>query len=142
MIISQDLRAAIRSAEKAQPKTDWAARDQQQRDSIAAMMKKYPAKGRTINALVKAIKDAETKAGQARKQLCEKFGIRASTNRDQPAFEFAGCDNSREIFLKAGGVLPVKPAERWKFDSVMSELAAADPKQAEKILKRCGINWK
>lgn len=142
MIISQDLRAAIRSAEKSQPSFGWQMLEEQNAATIEAFFKRYPAKAKRVKALLKQEHDCYLAYCAAGKALCEQYGLASTTNEGVRTVKFAHCDGKKTNFVKAGGVLPAKPAERWKFDAVMAELAAADSKDAEKILKRYGINWK
>ena len=138
MKIDQDLRIAIRSAEKAQPSTDWSVRDAQNQKCIEEFMQRRPAKAAEINRHVLTIAKAEAAEKKARAALCEGFGLR----HDGTKLSFSNCGGGSVAFLKAGGKLPPTQGRRWAFDTVMAELAAADAKQATAILKKYGINWK
>lgn len=43
-------------------------------------------------------------------------------------------------FKSMGGTIP-QEIRKWRYDAVMSELAAAKPAQRKAILKKYGINW-
>lgn len=138
MIIDVNLRAAIRSAEKSQPHQNYELREKQEGESIAAFLKANPAKAKRIHALIKTDEEASKKASEARSALCKDFGLRKESGK----IKFAYCDEGKKTFVKAGGKLPTKAAERFTFDKVMAEVAAADDKEAVAILKKYGINWK
>lgn len=140
MKIDSDLRAAIRSAEKAQPSTDWQLRNQQEKDAIAAFLKAKPEIAKRIAFLYKKRETAQKVIEAANTELCKEYGLRFEYNKPG-VLEFASCNNASERFTKAGGKFPKKDATRWKFDAVMKELAAADEKTGKAILKRIGINW-
>jgi|LakMenEpi03Aug12_release.lakeMendotaPanAssembly.Ray.scaffolds.fasta_scaffold191833_3 hypothetical protein len=137
MKIDQDLRAAIRSAEKAQPSTDYSVREKVNQECIDAFLKRFPAKAKAVNKLIADELKAIAAVAAARKLLCEKFGLRHYDGKIQ----FANCGEGKGAFVKAGGKLPSAKAERWKFDVVMAELAAADAKDCRKILSKYGIKW-
>lgn len=138
MIIDGNLRAAIRSAEKSQPHQNYELREKQEGESIAAFLKTNPAKAKRVHHLIRVEEAASKKASEARSALCEDFGLR----RESGKIKFAHCDEGKKNFVKAGGKLPEKAAQRFTFDKVMAEVAAADDKEAVVILKKYGINWK
>lgn len=139
MKIDTDLRAAIRSAEKAQPQVNrYEERRKSELAAIADLFKRKPALGAKARGLASTAAKADKIASAARAKLCDEYGLRA----DGDEFRFAGCGNYEERFVKAGGKLPsLDKMERWNFDDVMAALAKADPKEGAKIIKRLGINW-
>lgn len=139
MKIDQDLRAAIRSAEKTQPSYGYQEKERQEDDAIKTFLAKYPPTAKAI-AKLRADSIRHFKAfDAAREELCKRFGLRLYG--DANALKFAHCDDGKKAFIKAGGKLATKRVQ-WRFDSVMAELAAAEPKQLTAILKKYGINWK
>lgn len=131
MKIDQDLRAAIRSADKAQP-DNHDVRSNIQQAAVEELFKRKP-----------STKQAWERAKRLR-QTASDFGSRANAIESALGISFY-CSKfnvrDEEAFAKAGGNM--KPAgKRWKFDAVMAELAAAEPKQLTAILKKYGINWK
>lgn len=142
MKIDQDLRAAIRSAEKVQPNSNvdkWQLREEAAAEAIADFLKRYPSKAKKVHALVAAMRKAAKAQKVAEESLCEQFGLRHYDNK----LQFARCGAGSGAFEKAGGKVPppVVKGEPWKYDRVMAELAAAEPKQLKAILKKYGINW-
>ena len=139
MKIDQDLRAAIRSAEKAQPQAaSWEVKEQANKAAIADFLKRFPAKAKKVHSLVASIKKAEAAEAAARAALCDQFGLRHYNN----AIEFSKCGDGSAQFEKAGGKMPTAiKGLPWKFDAVVAELAAALPNQKKAILKKYGINW-
>lgn len=130
MKIDQDLRIAIRSAERCQP--DFGYRDQlgAEKVAISNLIKARPVVGSQVRRATRRLAVAAKSQEIARKILGD-FGLRDGGERIW----------DEDKFVKAGGKLPGPQQKRWKFDCVMKELAAADPKQARSILKRYGINW-
>lgn len=141
MKIDQDIRAAIRSAEKVQANNDtWEVREKNQKKSISDFFAAYPVKAKRARQLAATITRTAKVLEDARKELCNSFGLREATEHGRQVFTFASCDSTRKNFEKAGGKV-VRKSERWKFDAVMAELAAAEPKNLKAILKKYGINW-
>lgn len=131
MKIDADLRAAIRSAEKMQPQDDWESRSRAAKETITALLKSR----RYARAYQRAL--LQKKQGAALLDQANEFfrslGLSSGADRIE--------DDQK--FVKAGGALPPPPLRRWKFDTVMAELAAApDEKAGAKILQRYGINWR
>lgn len=140
MKIDQDLRAAIRSAEKAQPDvSNYEIRERAKTRAIEDFLKRCPSKAKHVAGLVASIQKGEKMASDASKELCAKFGLRRYDNK----LQFSRCGDGGDAFVKAGGKLPPDrvPGEKWKFDHVIAELAAAEPKDLKRILKKYGINW-
>ena len=141
MKIDQDIRAAIRSAEKLQADTDsWEVRQTNEQKSIRDFFAAYPAKAKRAKTLATTIRRAAKTLEDARGELCESFGLREMREKGKDGFTYASCDSERKKFEKAGGKV-VRRSERWKFDAVMAELAAATPDKLKPILKKYGINW-
>ena len=133
MIITSDIRAAIRSAEKVQPNrraTDWDLKELRNKRAIKALVSKPEHAEKLKQA------DADYAEGQ---RLC---GLANA------AFSSLGIDHERrhicneEKFLAAGGILPPKDGAPWKFDKVMAELLSAKTeKEGVKVLAKYGIIW-
>lgn len=139
MKIDQDLRAAIRSAEKTQLHYGWEEREKEEIDSINAFLAKHSGAAKHVRKL-RADYIRHYKAFDlAREQLCKTYGLKLTG--DNNVLRFAGCDSAQQHFVDAGGKVPTKK-QHWKFDVVMSELAAAESKDANRILRKYGINWK
>lgn len=132
MIITTDMRAAIRSAEKKQPNrygTNWELREKQNASALADLTQS------------KKHKTAYAKAMELRRES-DRLAQKAGDVFVSMGLNFDGSKIYDEIkFVAAGGVLPAEEKKPWKFDTVMAELAAADPKQGKAILKKYGINW-
>lgn len=138
MKIDQDLRAAIRSAEKAQANTDsWEVREANEKKSIREFFCTHPAKAKRARHLAATITRTAKILEDSREELCKSFGLRESGNE---GFRYANCDSDRKNFEKAGGKV-VRRLEKWRFDLVMAELAAAPCTQLKAIVKKYGIVW-
>lgn len=128
MIITTDLRAAIRSAEKQQRlnrhsryASETAALERFQKlPKIAPLFKQAAAKHKAATVL--------TEQADA---IYSSMGLTTSGR--------SIIDHKK--FAQLGGRLEVEEGKPWTFDAVMVELAAADAKKAKAILKRLGINW-
>ncbi len=146
MKIDTDLRAAIRSAERCQPSSDHQKKRDADRAAIADLLNRCPKKKSKIIALIQKEIDADAAAKKAREDLCKQFGLRhyshGGENIRLEELEFSNCGKGGTAFVNAGGKLPPMGIRRWNFDEVMSELAAAEPKRLQPILKKYGINWK
>lgn len=130
MKIDSDLRAAIRCAEKSQP-DNHTIRAKAREEALANFFKQHPAKSRRIASAASMRKEAKA----LNEKACDieaEMGLRGWNG----AVEIANDDK----FVKSGGKLKAN-GRAWKFDEVMSELAAAEPKQLKPILKKYGINW-
>ena len=131
MKIDTDLRLAIRSAEKAQPyyNDSWSEQRERETAAIADLFKRKPALAKTAQRATAAIerhqKRVQVEVAKIR-AIGLDTGLRTVGNED--------------AFRKVGGRLPDRK-KRWKFDAVMAELAAADEKEAPRILKKYGIKW-
>ena len=132
MKIDADLRAVIRSAEKAQPQRSFNYNEKTKavENAIKAFMKANPKKASALKAAKKKYDKAKADKGAA-ESLINSFGLRTSLT------DFWDKDN----FKLSGGVLPKHVDPPWKYDDVVTELAAADPKNLKKILKKYDINW-
>lgn len=138
MKIDTDLRLAIKSACAAQPqKNDYQAREEAQQQSIQDFLKKFPKKAQRLQGLRKTAEDADQTAKEARAEMCQKFGLREYS----AGWTYSSCGGSKENFVKAGGVLPTKFPENWKYDAVMAQLASMTEKEGMALLKKLGINW-
>ncbi len=132
MKIDADLRAVIRSAEKAQPcrSLDYSQKAKAVESAIKAFMKANPKKASALKAAKKKYDKAKIDK-EAAATFINSFGLRTTLT------EFSHQGN----FILSGGVPPKHIDEPWKYDAVVSELAAADPKDLKKILKKYDINW-
>ena len=131
MIIPSDLRCAIRSAEKAQSKS-YETRMKREAEAVAELFRRKPALSAQWKK-AKALRERVTKLNAEAWAIEKSLGL--SSHNDTVQIRD---DNA---FVKAGGRM--KPGDRpWTFDAVMAELAAAAPKEAAAILKRCNIHWK
>lgn len=134
MKIDSDLRIAIRAAEKAQPHENWDLKQARNKAAVAALIAAKP-------AVAAGLKSAQRRLTQIKKlnakvqEFLNLAGLRLYG--DEPV-----TIGDEAAFVKAGGKLPGQGSKRWKFDAVMAELANANEKQGEAILKRIGINWK
>lgn len=131
MKIDTDLRLAIRSAiavQKLAKQNSWQERRDREKAAIDELIQR-----RNLKPKVKA----------AKKQL-----DRIEVSRAKVALVFNELGISSELdyirddtkFIKAGGKL-IPPLKSLNFDGIMAELAAADPKQADHILKKLNIKW-
>jgi hypothetical protein len=130
MKIDTDLRAAIRSAEKAQPDKGWQARTEAETKAIAKLLADNKALGGKVRAEIAVIEKASKQMERAGEYL-ESLGITKSLERIR----------DHELFVKAGGKVPLM-GKRWTFDEVMSKLAAVKTEREGKtILRKYGIHW-
>lgn len=130
MKIDADLRAAVRSAEKAQPYSHELERAAAKR-AIDDLCKRKPAVMAALRSAALISKKIDALWVENR-TLLNRIGI----NKDGDHI------TDEQAFVKIGGKLPGPREIRWRFDRVMADLAAADAKEAAAILKQCGINWK
>jgi hypothetical protein len=141
MKIDADLRAAIKAAEKAQPRDSWSERQKAADAAIHAFLKKRPSLKKKICLLLQSRASLqlalEEKTADLNKVL---WPLGLTANNTKVCESFLNDDDDAERFVKAGGVLPKIP-ERWKSDVLIAKLAAADPKHRGSILKEHGINW-
>lgn len=139
MKIDSDLRAAIRSAEKAQPyNMGYDEKNCQEKAAITEFFKRCPAKAAKIDALINKEQKAYKEYEACRTAICKQYGLRS---KGVGQVEFASCDNAKAAFKRAGGKLNENSFQRWKFDFVVAELAGADTKTGAKILAKYGIKW-
>lgn len=133
MIVTSDLRAAIRSAEKVQPNrhgTDWELKRLRIKRAISAVISK-PGIKEKVDEAVKKTEAAE----QLNREAGEVFNSLGVSNKLDQIY-------NDEKFIAAGGILPAGDAKPWKFDAVVAQLAAAKTeKEGVKILARYGIIW-
>jgi len=129
MKIDNDLARAIRAAEKAQP-NNYEIERVANAAAISDLLKRRP-------SVFAKLKQADAIALQREELSNQERAIRESVG--------INCDRDRiyneTAFVKAGGKLPPESIKRWKYDRVMAELAAASPKDGQKLLKKYGINW-
>lgn len=132
MIITTDLRAAIRSAEKKQPNrhgTNWELREKQKAEAFAKLTQSK--KHKRVYAQAMVLRKESDRLAQKAGGVFTSIGL-----------SFDGSKIYDDVkFVAAGGVLPPTEKKPWTYDTVMAELAAADPKQGKAILKKYGINW-
>ncbi len=143
MKIDTDLRLAIKAAERNQPQDTWTQRALREQASISDWMKKFPAKAKKALALREKAYKAAAIVSAAEAELCKEFGLRRAHEADNAnkKFSFSHCGGNAEQFMRAGGKVHAESI-KWKADSVIARLAAAEPKDAALILKGLGINWK
>lgn len=130
MKISSDLRAAIRAASAASRQHEIEEnrkRRERTKAAIAVVVKKHA-------TAVKKAQSLQKKAQALFSQSNEIFlSLGLAENLDYI------CDYER--FVAAGGALPDSTGKAWKYEQVMSQLAAATEKEGAEILKGIGINW-
>lgn len=137
MKIDQDLRLAIRAAEKTHRlanQDSWQAKQARNQAAVAAFLQAKPTAAKVIRAAAAKIKRLKAAIERHATQIAL-VGLR-SDHSEPPGFALS--DEAR--FTKAGGKLPALPG-RWSADGVIAQLAAAEPAEAKNILKRIGINW-
>lgn len=128
MIITSDLRAAIRSAYQAQKKSATSYSEHSERI------------GKAISDFLKK----NTRVTELARRLSGLDRLRSEIVNDIACYGISSdlrYINNPEAFAKHGGVPPPERGHHWSFDAVMAELAKASPKEGKKILKKYGINW-
>jgi hypothetical protein len=135
MKIDNDLRCVIRAAEKTQKGRDsYEARNKRNSNAIVSFLKANPKKAKALRHAAKEI----LRLGKVIKKheaLISECGL--SREWDGVSLRLR-CEKT---FQKAGGVITQSP-DVWTANRVIAELAAADPKEGDRILRRYGINWK
>lgn len=129
MKIDQDLRQAIKSAERVQTKNlNWVEKRNAEKRAVADLFARKPALAKKINKAIAAVKKAEA----ARKVASEVIHAAGLSCSDLQITD-------KELFRKAGGQLA--GGQAWTSDQAIAELAAASPKDAPAILAKYGIKW-
>jgi hypothetical protein len=144
MKIDQDLRAVINAAAKAQPEMGWSERSEIIAKAVAAFLKKRPALTKKVNSLIAKSRELQAKQLEVQEQIHKSLGplgLRASSNVIEGNFSDWADDRDADTFIAAGGVLPPPRKVKWKAEKLIAQLAAADPKNRDAILKEYGINW-
>lgn len=129
MIISNDLRLAIKSAYNTQ-RHNHTPGDWERRKAAALAHAESP----KIKPLVAKAKKLQARAA---KLSTEATSLMRSVGLDSDADSIT--DDA--LFAKAGGKVPAAQPKPWSFDNVMAEIAAASPKLRKALLKKYGINW-
>jgi len=127
MKIDQDLRYAIRAAEKLQPVEK--TRCDIDAAAIKAMLKRCPKHAQ-------AIKQADRLTQQAKDLTIRAMAIYGSLGVSS-SLQWI---NDADTFVKAGGKIE-QPTKRWRADVVIAQLAMADEKSGKKLLRDLGIRW-
>ena len=144
MKIDQDLRAAINAAAKAQPEYSYETESKQIQQCVDALFKKKPSVKRKADALLKesmALRDKKSVIDGRIGELLRPLGLRAYDLRITANFRRDMDDEDAQKFMAAGGQLPPPSQRKWKAETVIARLAAAEPKSRDTILKEYGINW-
>lgn len=130
MKIDTDLRLAIKAAVRQhnETKCDWTTYRNDQREAIKRLVAspKYRAK---IKKAQDGLKQAEELRDRHSK-IFNDLGISSDLDRI----------NEEHAFEDAGGAVITKN-KTLDVDSILADIAKADKKQAEKIIKDLGIKW-
>jgi hypothetical protein len=126
MKIDQDLRLAIRAAEKVQPANER----YNERAAIDAFLKKNKAARKALERAT-VYRDKGAEYYKKAKAVMAKFGL------DDDASYVVDHDT----FGRAGGATAPQRSGRWVAEQVIGRLLAADPKDRQKILLEYGIRW-
>jgi hypothetical protein len=144
MRIETDLRMAINAAARAQKEPSYEERQKAEQDAIDKHVKKHAAPVKKARALQAKVEKLQAEIGRLNKEIVailNPLGIEFTCRDSGPEFELPWGDKAKENFVKSGGVLPPSDKRKWSADSVLKQLAAADPKDRDTILKEYGINW-
>lgn len=128
---------AVRSAYNVMKKardTSWDDRRKAQVEAVEKFLRANPKARANIKRAEAAIARCDAQRTEAREVIAG-YGL----GRDYGHGQY-GIENS-DKFTKAGGRFDFKDVQKWSFDQVMAELAAAKEKDAAAILKRFGIIW-
>lgn len=129
MKIDANLRVAIRSAVKvANSNNNW----QERGKLVKGAIEKLASTTRYRTRIAKAVQNLKTAEVLQEKAYDVFASIGVNPDLDHI--------HDEDIFVDAGGVLPVKHQE-LDFDKIIASLAAADAKEGAKIIKSLGINW-
>lgn len=142
MKIDNDMRQAIKAAHKHQPEATTAARNQARQAAVDKFLAERPVFKRKVTQLVKEEVRLRTKLESTRdklKELLEPIGLDSYEGRVY--LDRYNRHSREERFTQAGGDLSALTKMEWDVDAVIAELAAADPKDATKILAKYGIRW-
>lgn len=127
MVITTDIRIAVRTAVKNQ-KSTYSSRYDADKKAIADFLKSV--KGAPALYLQKRIQKLEEERAKCVQQMGEKFGL-------DPSVRWI---NDPVAFRKAGGY-PVEEPKVFTEHQVYSELILAKPSELKTILAKYGINW-
>lgn len=137
MKIDGDLRAVIRAAEKAQPKTT-SRKSEEAAQAIKTLLTAKPGLRKKLDVTANKLKALHEKRDKLDEEIDKLVG---QFNNVGITYDF-NYISSKERFQEAGGVIPPYMNGRWKADEVISLLAAAEPEELHSILLKYGINWK
>ncbi len=128
MKIDSNLRQAIKACERCQSPPSFESQRRAQKAVIEHVIK-LPAHAAKVKAALGALAKAREITEKA-EAVFEALGISPELNQIE----------DEDLFRAAGGHLNAR-YQRWNFNKIVAEIAAADPAEARKILKRIGINW-
>ncbi len=137
MKIDHDLRQAIKAAFEKQRYRNNSF--EKREEAVADFFKSCPTvskKFKELKSKYLKIQAEAYKASQELQRFADQFGIN-NVHSKAPTVE--DTVEGAEKFRKAGGKWDWKAP--WKYNDVIAELAAADPKDAAKILAKYGIRW-
>jgi hypothetical protein len=133
MKIDSDLRAAIKAAEKFQPRDSHEKRTERRSKALKAFYAKSPKAG--------GIRRAAKLFAQASELNAEAYALIKDTGLYHYNSGRSLEINDEDAFEKFSGIPIERPPGEWKAERVISELLATDPKDAAKMFKKYGINW-
>lgn len=128
---------AVRSAYNIQKQArcdSWAEQRKAERAAVESFLKKHPSAAGIIAKANATIVACNLKI-EAASDIIRSFGLYRESSGANYSI------NDHEKFAKAGGKYAYTAPQKWTFDQVMAQLAAADEKDAKTILKKFGINW-
>ncbi len=140
MKIDHDLRQAIKAAHKHQAPLSESQKQKIRAEAVATWFNARPSLKKQVYSLLKKAKahyDAYNTADDQIRKLLENTGLQRSM--DEPKIYLDHYRQDR--FTRAGGDVSKIEHSEWQVDEVIAELAAADPKDAAKILAKYGIRW-
>jgi len=139
MKIDHDLRQVIKAAHKHQRHLTHAEKAAAEARAIAKFLKARPITKREVTRLLKRKVKLANELAPIRKRIdaiLHPLGL-----DDHYDGETLRLYSGYHTFTEAGGDLTEITHHEWEVDAVMAELAAADPKDARKILAKYGIRW-
>lgn len=139
MKIDHDLRQVIKAAHKYQAPLTHSAKQAAIQRAIAKFLNDRPEIKREVTALLKR----KVKLREELKPVVDRLDplLRSLGLNDVYETTEITLRSSYDTFIRAGGDLSEITNHEWQVDEVIAELAAADPKDARKILSNYGIRW-
>lgn len=140
MKIDNDLRQAIKAAHKRQLPLSSSQKQAIEHKAIQKFLDDHPILKREVTILLKRKAKLVAELNPLRDKI-DKWLHAHGLDDDYEGTRIFLNRHRCQVFTDAGGDLSAIDHNKWEVDEVIAELAAADPKDQAKILRKYGIRW-